>query len=234
MNCDISQWRARIGCFGNSLMRPNIGTPFFSPQWCSLVCHFLCNWLYICGDTCAVIIANTVLFFIIMSMICLFFIKFPANLSCAKASRNSYRFLPTFIFFMCYDFLLLNCFFSLVNRILLIQSGNVEPHPGPKCSKLSFATWNIDSLLAREGVKKPLLESIQTVHFVHLTFLEYVKPILLIKFPKMTSCWMVSLPARYGLTAKLSVENPMGVCAFISRTIFLLSVEMIWRSLMNA
>ena len=149
-----------------------------------------------------------------------------------KASRNCYRFLPTITFFLCYDFLLLNYFFSLVNRILLIQSGNVEPHPGPKCYKLSFATWNIDYLLAREGVNKPLLESIQTVH--QFDFLEYVKHILQIKFLKMTSCWMVSLPPRYGLTAKLSVENPMGVCAFISRTIFLLSVEMIWMSLMNA
>ena len=124
MNCEISQWRAGIGSFGNSLKIPNIKTAFLSPQWCSLVCHFLCNWLYMCGDTGAVIISNMVLFFIIMSMICCFFIKFDANLSCAKASRNSYRFLPTITFFLCYDLLLLNYFFSLVNRILLIQSGN--------------------------------------------------------------------------------------------------------------
>ena len=40
----------------------------------------------------------------------------------------------------------------------------MEQNSGPKCSKLSFATWNIDSLLARDGAKKPLLESIQNLH----------------------------------------------------------------------
>ena len=41
---------------------------------------------------------------------------------------------------------------------------NRQQHPGPKCSNLSFATWNIDSLLARDGAKKPFLESIQNLH----------------------------------------------------------------------
>ena len=109
-------------------------------------------------------LAHFALLFFIMSLISFFLVTSIVNQFCAKVSLNRYRFFPTIIFILCYDYLLLNSFFSLVNRLLLIQSGSVEPHPGPSYSKLSFATWNVDSLLAREGAKKPLIESIQNVH----------------------------------------------------------------------
>ena len=54
---------------------------------------------------------------------------------------------------------------SLVLRLLLLQSGDVEPNPGPPSPKLlSFAVWNVDSLLARDNVKKSLIESIQSIN----------------------------------------------------------------------
>ena len=55
--------------------------------------------------------------------------------------------------------------------MLLIRSGSVETNPGPTpvnntCNKLSFATWNIDSILARNNAKLPLIESlVETYRF---------------------------------------------------------------------
>jgi len=55
-------------------------------------------------------------------------------------------------------------FISIITLSLLIQSG-IEPNPGPSPPKLlSFGVWNVDSLLAREGVKKTYIESLQAVH----------------------------------------------------------------------
>lgn len=47
--------------------------------------------------------------------------------------------------------------------MLLIMSGDIEANPGPQMPKrngLSFAVWNIDSLLARGGCKIPLIEGL--------------------------------------------------------------------------
>ena len=55
-------------------------------------------------------------------------------------------------------------FFSLINRILLILGG-VELNPGPPpTSKFYFATFNVDSLLARDGCKLSAIEGIDRIH----------------------------------------------------------------------
>ena len=57
-------------------------------------------------------------------------------------------------------------FFSLINRILLILGGveiNLGPSP-PSSSKFSFATFNVDSLLARDGIKLSAIEGIDSIH----------------------------------------------------------------------
>ena len=62
------------------------------------------------------------------------------------------------------ELLIINAIFSLINRMLLIRSG-VEENPGPPSPRLlSFATWNIDSIVARNGEKKSLVESLQSVY----------------------------------------------------------------------
>ncbi|MCH2389970.1 MAG: hypothetical protein MK234_04735, partial [Nitrospinales bacterium] len=53
---------------------------------------------------------------------------------------------------------------SIILRSLLLRSG-IESNPGPSPPKLlSFGVWNVDSLLAREGVKKSYIESLQSVY----------------------------------------------------------------------
>ena len=49
---------------------------------------------------------------------------------------------------------ILQCCFMLliICSMLLMLAGDIEPNPGPKYGgKLSFAVWNLNSLLARDG-----------------------------------------------------------------------------------
>ena len=59
-------------------------------------------------------------------------------------------------------------FLSLLLRMLLLRSGNVESNPGPRPNSFSIGCWNVDSLLTREGVKKDYLETIQSIHHFDL------------------------------------------------------------------
>ena len=62
----------------------------------------------------------------------------------------------------CLRFFIISQCFSLINRMLLLMAGNNLKNPGPKSKKtsLSFAVWNMDSILARNGVKIPLVEGL--------------------------------------------------------------------------
>ena len=54
--------------------------------------------------------------------------------------------------------------FSLINRLLLIVSGSVEIQPGPaskqKLNQFSFAFWNLNSLVARDGARLTQIEAL--------------------------------------------------------------------------
>ena len=57
--------------------------------------------------------------------------------------------------------------FSLVVQLLLVISGSVEINPGPQLTapnNFSFCSWNIDSLLARDGAKISTIEALEAVH----------------------------------------------------------------------
>ena len=59
------------------------------------------------------------------------------------------------------------CFLVVVLQMLLLISGSVEINPGPpppRLNNLSFAVWNLDSLPAREFVKIPLIETLQSTY----------------------------------------------------------------------
>ena len=44
---------------------------------------------------------------------------------------------------------------------IIMLSGDVHPNPGPLCGKLNFGHWNLNSLLARDKSKLPLIEALQ-------------------------------------------------------------------------
>ena len=52
---------------------------------------------------------------------------------------------------------------TTIARIFLVAFGTIERNPGPN-HNLKFATWNVDSLLTREGSKKSMIEGLDSCH----------------------------------------------------------------------
>ena len=102
----------------------------------------------------------------------------------------------------CVQYVIISQSFSLINKMLLLMSGINFKNPGPKSNKtsLTFAVWNMDSILAREGVKIHLVESLDATRNIDLYGVceSYLKKILVTD--KSTS--MVSLRIRLELTVR--------------------------------
>ena len=49
------------------------------------------------------------------------------------------------------------------NKLLLVTFGTIERNPGPN-NHLKFGTWNIDSLLTRDEIKKSMIEGLDSCH----------------------------------------------------------------------
>ncbi len=54
--------------------------------------------------------------------------------------------------------------FSIANMLLVIAGLEVNPGPNKKIKKYSFAVWNLDSIMARNKSKIPLIESLNAVY----------------------------------------------------------------------
>ena len=136
MGIDIALYRAAIGNFSAKSFC------FFRINLCSLPVIIL---LWAC----------TTLMLLGYSLFCLTrFIVLNPN----KVHLRSFS--PKLIFL---SWLLI---FSLINKILL-KIGGIESNPGPPppaTSRFSFATFNIDSLLARDGCKLSAIEGIDSIY----------------------------------------------------------------------
>ena len=53
--------------------------------------------------------------------------------------------------------------YVIYQRLLLLLAGDINPNPGPQYGKLKFGHWNLNSLIAREKSKLPLIEALQSV-----------------------------------------------------------------------
>ena len=51
---------------------------------------------------------------------------------------------------------------STIIMMLLTSFGTVEKNPGPPINKINLGVWNLDSLLARDGVKKSFIEGLDS------------------------------------------------------------------------
>ena len=99
--------------------------------------------------------------FLFLPHVLLTLLSLPSRASLNKATtlpRIYYFRHPSNPFFMSWLFI-----FASLNKTLLLRAG-VEINPGPLPPRLSFATFNIDSLLARDGCKLPLIEGIDSVY----------------------------------------------------------------------
>ena len=79
-------------------------------------------------------------------------------LSILVVSRNKKR-----ITLQCIKGILVTAIFSIINILLIIAGIEKNPGPKSKINKLSFAVWNIDSIMARNKCKIALIESLNAV-----------------------------------------------------------------------
>ncbi len=51
------------------------------------------------------------------------------------------------------------CIHQWQNFVLILRDGNVYPHPGPPRNLLKFKHWNLNSIIAHDGIRVPLIKS---------------------------------------------------------------------------
>ena len=164
MGVSIHIYRARIGLFGAKRIKPScsLKTSFST---CAinflklaflllkfLSCILVYKFIFIC-------LITKILFFTFLSFLITIH-KNPSYIPRWLASRCVSCAMPFLMGKSPYvlDIICLLCIYSIINKELLLRSGDIHSNPGP--AKLSFATWNIDSILARDAIKLPILESI--------------------------------------------------------------------------
>ena len=146
MSIDIALFRARIGIF--RLLKLPIR---FAKTRVSIIelFLFLLNIIFDSYDCLSNNLGLVVANFAKLFSICLFIAFLPIlllNSHLSHGKKSSCPLLSTkSLYVILLDSIIVSSFISFINRSLLISSGSVELNPGPKSSKVSFATWNIDS-----------------------------------------------------------------------------------------
>ena len=51
------------------------------------------------------------------------------------------------------------CIHQWLTFLLLMRDGDLHPHPGPSRNLLKFMDWNLNSLVAHDGIRVPLIQS---------------------------------------------------------------------------
>ena len=164
---DINAWRVRIGtfngtrsCRSSSHCRPSSS----ETALLSLLLH-ISHLIASTFDMLSEIFIHALLLALVMlDIFCITILHF-FNVIRLCANSRAPSTCKSFFTILLPIFMINSSSISLVLRLLLLQSGDVEPNPGPPSPKLlSFAVWNVDSLLARDNVKKSLIESIQSIN----------------------------------------------------------------------
>ena len=121
--------------------------------------------------------------------------------------------------FQCLRTILDVMIFSITNMLLVIAGLEINPGPKTKINKLSFAIWNLDSIMAINKSKIPIIESLNAVSQYSLfglceTYL--TNDILTVKLAYLA----FRLP-RSELTARIQKEEEREGFAFSIKKIFL-------------
>ena len=162
---DLLSWRSSIGSFHcrfRVCSSSSTGNPPSESNFTALSLNMSQLLVLLSNLLSAPFIHILLLIFVITDIIC------TTLLHCSRvvilSDSQSYPISKkTFVAFCLFS--LNSSFISIIIRSLLVQSGNVETNPGPPPPKLlSFGVWNVDSLLARDGVKKSYIESLQSLH----------------------------------------------------------------------
>ena len=163
---DIQLWRIRIGMF-NGISRSCFKSPRLATSKCAFLTHLLDVLLHtlLLIDMLTGLFIHVLLLTIILFEICcqafLQLFNTSGSSTCSQAQSSCRQLFLILLLIFNFN----SPSLSIIIRLLLLLSGNVEPNPGPPSPKLlSFGVWNVDSLLARDGVKKSLIESIQSTN----------------------------------------------------------------------
>ena len=154
---DISLWRARIGMFNGYIKAPHPKLISKSDRLYDValalinIISFSCNCLF-----------KLIIAFSLCCILCTLLVDM-AYLFISNHIKRKYMSKETLFTSLLTTTLNLP-FILIVLRILLLCSGTVESNPGPAPKLLSLGCWNLDSLLARDGIKKSYIEAIQSVN----------------------------------------------------------------------
>ena len=157
MPVETSIYRARIGIFNGTPYRGNVGIKNHPNAR-----HVLFDIVSLLFDKSLYMFESFFTFFPLLLILTLHIFGLLLIKFHTKKYKHSFK--SSLLCAILCDQLIIFAFVSILNRSLLIQSGTVERNPGPPPRLLSFATWNVDSLLARDGIKKSYLECIRNVH----------------------------------------------------------------------
>ena len=168
MPCSLATYRARIGNFYVSFAMVNNNTNIFQVSFFCFVFLKLCPILYPLKVLSSFFMSFALsllglAFITILFAIAFLFLQHSIFSLCCKRYIPRNRLLSqSIIFFELSFFLILQ---STIIKLFLVTFGTIERNPGPNnVNHLKFGMWNIDSLLARDGCKKSLLEGLDSCH----------------------------------------------------------------------
>ena len=166
MPCSLDTYRARIGNYGSFSAMDKIRVKsFFKSSFLLYILHIVLNMLHpfiIVGSLFfSLLISLTVLaLLLVLSFFAVLFFQNFLFSMCSTKFRSKNKHIPLFHFFELSFFLIIE---TIVAKILLVAFGTIERNPGPN-NYLKFATWNVDSLLTREGSKISMIEGLDSCH----------------------------------------------------------------------
>ena len=158
MDVSLDCYRAAIGFFGGNYSRPKRRSNI-SINIIILALHYISNLIF------------SLLFWYPEGIMVI--LLHNSCLSCSKLHISPSNTKTFFVLTLLY-------IFSLINRLLLVIAG-VETNPCQSTlPRFPFATWNLDSLLARDGCKLSSIE--ESIAYTILIFLGLLNLIWINKF----------------------------------------------------
>ena len=158
--------RCRIGSFYIFTISKLRYKSVFSPSFILYIFSILLNFLYpmkmltlFCTSLLVSLSALGILL-VLLLLLNIFLGHFLFSI-CSRSYVSIRNHHPLFSTFM--DLTLFVMVESSVIKLMLVTFGTIERNPGPN-NHLKFATWNIDSLLTRDGIKKSMIEGLDSCH----------------------------------------------------------------------
>ena len=167
MPCSLATYRVRIGHFyGSFFMEKTRTKHFFRVSFLYFIIIKIWPLLYplklLSSFVTSFLVSLCMLAFCLLFFIfaVLFIEHFLFSLCSIRYTRKNLFLVPLFNFFELSFFLIIQ---SSIIKLLLTTFGTIERNPGPN-NHLKFGMWNVDSLLAREGSKKSMIEGLDSCH----------------------------------------------------------------------